>query len=317
MATKKDVPELGEIHGAEKHSGFARRSFIKFSGAAITAGLTGVAVEDVLADGTSPTDQLCDPSSTAWCKIRPDPASLCGSTSDDDPLWKIAQNCVSNPGGNCRSVPGSNGDYIVVNGKTPNNDYLLLPTCRVTGIECPMIWNSGAPNFWKGALEGAKLSSVSPKQPYGFGINSKDARKRQQLHIHIAPLQNGSVKILPQLTAQKKKIVTDKRDWLNSVIIIKGVEPNGPKDRPYRALWVQDLDHNMFEYLFAYIATPMGLQERMDPAAIMPYENLVVIPEDPKTGTGFYVLNSDGRLEIPNPKIKGISSVDQLFYGTT
>jgi CDP-diacylglycerol pyrophosphatase len=315
MVTKKNVSDREETHCAEKAFEVPRRNFLKFSGAALTAGLTGVPFDDVLADRSSLTDQLCDPSATVWCKTRPDPKSLCGSTDDDDPLWKIAQGCASHAGGNCRSVPGSNNDYIVVDGKTANNDYLLLPTCRITGIECPMIWKSGAPNFWKGALEGAKLSSVAPKQPYGFGINSKDARKRNQLHIHIAPLQNGSVKILPQLTALKKKIVTDKRDWINCVIVVKGVEPNGPKDRPYRALWIQDLDHNMFEYLYAYIATPMGQQEKMDPDAIMPYENLVVIPEDPKTGTGFYVLNSDGRLEVSNPKMKGISSVDQLFYG--
>lgn len=316
MVTGKDEID-SQAQPAESESGFVRRDFIKLSGAAVTAGLTGLGAEDAFAD-KAPSGQIsaCAEAS-AWCEQKPRP-SPCGSISDQEPLWVKARGCAQNPSDpSCRPVPGSNGEYVVVNGQTGGgNNYLLLATCRITGIECPMLWQSNAPNYWKGASEGAKVKGVNLRAPYGFGINSTNARSAQQFHIHMAPLQNtGAAKILSQLTALKSTIATDKRDWVNRVVVITGVEPNGDvRARPYRALWLQDLDHNLFEYLFTYIAKPLAVKEKTDPEKIMPFENLVVVPEDPQKGTGFFLLNSDGSLRDSSGKLRGVSAVDQLFY---
>jgi CDP-diacylglycerol pyrophosphatase len=263
---------------------------------------------------------MCGSERMVRTKTPPKPG---GSTSDTDTLWKKAQSCAqSTTDPSCRQVKGSNGEYVVINGdKGGGNNYLLLATCRISGIECPMIWQSNAPNYWKGASEGAKIGgqgqwAVNLKAPYGFGINSPRARSAQQFHIHMAPLQNtGKSKVLSQLTALKPSIVGDKKDWINRIVVITGVEANGDAEpRPYRALWVQDLDHNLFDYLFTYIAKPLASKEKTTPENIMQFENLIVIPEDPTKGTGFFVLNSDGSLRDSTGKYHGVGAVDQLFY---
>jgi CDP-diacylglycerol pyrophosphatase len=306
-----------QAQSEENENEFLRRDFIKLSGVVVASGITGLSVEDAFADKRSSDQISACAEASAWCEQKPRP-SPCGSISDTDALWKKAQGCAQNPSDpSCRPVPGSNSEYVVVNGQTGGgNNYLLLATCRITGIECPMLWQSNAPNYWKGASAGAKVKGVNLREPYGFGINSTNARSAQQFHIHMAPLQNtGASKILPQLTALKPNIVGDKRDWINRVVVVTGVEANGDvRPRPYRALWVQDLDHNLFDYLFTYIAKPLATKEKTDPEKIMPFENLVVIPEDPAKGTGFFVLNSDGSLRDSTGKLRGVSAVDQLFY---
>jgi hypothetical protein len=84
--------------------------------------------------------------------------------------------------------------------------------------------------------------------------------------------------------------------------------------RPYRALWVHSLDENLFPLLYDWIAKPLGTQEQVNPADVMAFENLIVIPVA-APNTGYYVLNSDRKLKDPaTGKIPGIGSIDQLFY---
>jgi CDP-diacylglycerol pyrophosphatase len=331
METGKDEIDRVETQSADNDSGFIRRDFIKLSGAAVTAGLAGLGAGDALAGNQQwPRGQpsACT-DSTAWCDQKTYRPTLCGDTRDTDTLWVKAQGCVNNPDPSCRAVTGSNGDYVVVNGYVKGNDYLLLALCRVTGIECPMLWQSGAPNYWNGAREGAKLNDpknpVTLRSPFGFGVNSKNARSYQQFHIHMAPLLKSPVNIMDQLAKVHNQIGAKPEKWLDTVITIEGMEQKpGTKPpvyerrvRPYRALWVHTLDENLFTLLYDYIAKPLGAQEKVDPADVMAFENLIVIPVA-APNSGYYVLNSDRKLKDPaTGKIPGIGSIDQLFYWGT
>jgi CDP-diacylglycerol pyrophosphatase len=323
MTTRKAETDLVETQ-SDKENGFQRRDFIKLSGAALTTGLTGLGVDEAVAGRGSTCN---DGSATAWCEQKTFRPSLCGDTRDTDTLWQKAQGCVSAPDPSCRAVPGSNSDYVVVNGYVKGNDYLLLALCRVTGIECPMIWQSSAPNYWKGAWEGAKLNDpknpVTLRSPFGFGINSRNARSYQQFHIHMAPLLRSPVNIMNQLARVHNDIGAKPEKWISTVITIEGREQtktNPPtyenRVRPYRALWVHSLDENPFGLLYDWIAKPLGVQEKADPADVMAFENLIVIPVAPPN-TGFYLLNSDRKLKDATGKIPGIGSIDQLFYWGT
>jgi CDP-diacylglycerol pyrophosphatase len=319
MATRKSETDLVETQ-SDKDNGVKRRDFIKLSGAAVTTGLTGLGVDEAVAGRGSTCN---DGPATAWCEqkaFRPNP---CGDTRENDPLWQKAQGCVSAPDPSCRPV-GSSSDYVVVNGYVKGNDYLLLALCRVTGIECPMIWQPSAPNYWKGAWEGSKLNDpknpVTLHAPYGFGINSKNARSYKQFHIHMAPLLRSPVNIMDQLAKVHNDIGAKPEKWMSTVITIEGREQIKANPltyenrvRPYRALWVHSLDENLFGVLYDWIAKPLGAQEQMDPADVMAFENLIVIPVAPPN-TGFYLLNSDRKLKDATGKIPGIGSIDQLFY---
>ena len=89
---------------------------------------------------------------------RPDStlsATSCGSPSDSGGrfvLWDKVQVCEekkTQPQTNCLV---NDSDYVVLNGgANTTHDYLLVPTRRVSGIECPLIWDQNAPNYWQDA----------------------------------------------------------------------------------------------------------------------------------------------------------------------
>jgi CDP-diacylglycerol pyrophosphatase len=72
-----------------------------------------------------------------------------------------------------------------------NHNFLLVPTCRVIGIECPFIWSTGAPNYWQDAWKEATAQVATP--PIGLGINSVSARQQDQLLIHLAGIHQQAL----------------------------------------------------------------------------------------------------------------------------
>ncbi|GGM18173.1 MULTISPECIES: hypothetical protein [Micromonospora] len=125
-----------------------RRQLVALSGTAGAVGLLGlVGAGGALADGGSAgpaatpgsPPALGGPGGPAPC---PTPSAACGFPADTGgrfDLWDRVQVCegtkVGPPFSQClRTTP----TYVILNGGSgSNHDYLLVPSCRVRGIECP------------------------------------------------------------------------------------------------------------------------------------------------------------------------------------
>ncbi|MEH2464340.1 CDP-diacylglycerol diphosphatase [Nostoc sp.] len=114
-----------------------------------------------------------------------------------DLLWNKVQKCIGNqqeihkpeP---CLSVD-INNKYVVANGNKPV-DYLLVPTDKISGIEASQISQLSSRNYWQYAWEKAtdkdyirsKAPQAKNREQIGLAINSKQARRQDQLHIHMS-----------------------------------------------------------------------------------------------------------------------------------
>ncbi|MFC0005751.1 CDP-diacylglycerol diphosphatase [Micromonospora siamensis] len=278
-----------------------RRHFVRLSGAA-GAGLLGlVGAGRALADGglddggqghDLPPPDLGAPGAGSC----PTPSALCGRPSDSGPryeLWERVQVCTGAasppPFVDCLSVTST---YVVLRGfPTNTHNYLLVPTCRVSGIECPWIATTAAPNYWLDAWNNAQAGQpghvVYPT--IGLGINSVAARQQDQLHIHLAGIHSG---IQTQLNQYDSTITNDPTRWRNQFVPILGVSASAAVSpyRTYRVLRVATLNTNLFTLLRDYVVRPTG--------AAMGDQILAVTPRLVGSG-GFYVLNS--QLALPNP----------------
>jgi CDP-diacylglycerol pyrophosphatase len=210
-------------------------------------------------------------------------ADDCGSPSDtgnDVYLWTKVQECLQHPPGTCLEVNPHEG-VAVVRGSQGKTDFLLVPTVRIKGIECPKIWQPGAPNYWELAWRKAQVY-LPHRTSIGLGINSQAARTQNQLHIHLAAIRN-QVKV--ELGKHDHDITQKPEEWKNSVVTVLG--------RNYRVLRVADLGSNLFALLREHVAT----NDMRD-------QTLIVTARQP---TGFYVLNSQASLR------NGTSTCDTLL----
>ncbi|WP_091601290.1 CDP-diacylglycerol diphosphatase [Micromonospora mirobrigensis] len=279
-----------------------RRHFVRLSGAA-GAGLLGLmGAGRALADGGPddggpapdvPPPDLGAPGGPPSC---PTPSGLCGNPSDSgagNELWERVQVCTgarpSPPFVDCLTMTST---YVVLRGAPTNtHNYLLLPTCRVKGIECPWIATTAAPNYWLDAWNNAQAGQpghvVYPT--IGLGINSVAARQQDQLHIHLAGIHSG---IQTQLNQYDSTITNNPSRWRNQFVPILGVSasPAVSPYRTYRVLRVATLNMNLFTLLRDQVVRPTG--------AAMGDQILAVTPRLVGSG-GFYVLNS--QLALPNP----------------
>ena len=95
----------------------------------------------------------------------------------------------------CASVDLAGGSAVLKDAspKKPNQ-FLLIPTIRVTGIESPDLLKPGAPNYfaaaWKARtnLDGL-VHKTLPRDDVALVINSVAGRTQEQLHIHIDCIQ--------------------------------------------------------------------------------------------------------------------------------
>ena len=85
--------------------------------------------------------------------------------------------------------------------------FLLVPTIRVTGIEDPYLRSQSAPNYWELAWEAAQRylpeSVTKDRKRIGLAINSVYGRSQNQLHIHISCINADAARILD---AEQNKI---------------------------------------------------------------------------------------------------------------
>lgn len=295
-----------------------RRQFIALSGAvgAVTlvtgAGATGRAVA---ADDTGYGEDACTcptpPTSPPGAGQSPCPPAsmqaLCGGLTDNDALWHDVQYCTR---GIVPPAPQLKPDclkttpnYVVLHGKPETqHNYLLLPSCRITGIECPFLVTSGVANYWSEAWENARSGGSVPVQypSIGLGINSKGARRFHQMHIHMAGVRPSTQRRLQELDTMGR-MATQPAQWGAPANQAPITGTPGSGDRTYRILKLTDLRQNLFALLNQYVVRPNALS--------MADQTLIVVPKMTATGFAgvFYVLNSDTSLH------GGTSTCDYLL----
>src|SRR5262245_2634070 len=250
----------------EKADGLGRRQFIRLSGAAgasaVLAGAGGSLLAGADADATHASPAKTHPPGAMPC---PTPSDLCGYPSQTGGrylLWDRAQACESgSPPSYCQGITPT---YVVLYGGPANpHNYLLVPSCRVSGIECPFISTSAAPNYWQDAWGEAR-----PRVQFaniGLGINAAIRREQDQLHIHMAGIHSG---VQDQLNKYDSKITDNKANWKNQIVPIEGMDKGTPVTRSYRALRVANLSGNLFALLLNNVVSQ----------ADMGYQMMVVTP---------------------------------------
>jgi CDP-diacylglycerol pyrophosphatase len=175
------------------------------------------------------------------------------AAADPDALWKIVHDkCVPNitfhkDPAPCTLVelpPNPDKGWVVLKDRDGPEQYLVIPTARITGIEDPAILAPGATNYFQAAWAARldmleKLKRELPREDISLAINSPFGRSQNQLHIHIDCLR------------------PDVRDALAAHLAEIGPTwapiPGGLDGHPYRARRVDgdDLTENPFTLLAA------------------------------------------------------------------
>lgn len=242
----------------------------------------------------------------------PYPPSDCGSKSDDDSLWKDVDGV--NPkrkGPNLEVVEEGNLSYALHDGnrKGENHKYnlLVIPTARITGIECDQILNpKDVLNLWSAAWGKAKEQfgkSLKPTE-WMLGINSKFGRSHNQLHVHLTGVDKNIRTQLDKLT----NVPTDLTKWNDSLYVLG--------DHAYRIVKVKSLETNPFTLLQDHVA--QKFKDRFD-------QSLVVVAD---ARDGYYLIATQGKPKVtgqpahePDLKIRegsntyyGTEAIDSLMY---
>ncbi|MFJ7586455.1 CDP-diacylglycerol diphosphatase [Streptomyces sp. NPDC097617] len=294
------------MNAIDRTNDMPRRQFVALSGA-LGAGalLTGTGGSASAATGPDPV-----PGKPSCCPCPTDPnppgggqnpcpptqmQSLCGLPSDTDPLWQDVQYCTRGivpPSGQRPDCLKTTPNYVVLNGRPPSpHNYLLLPSCRITGIECPFLVSPNVANYWHEAWEtgrsGGDVPVVFPN--IGLGINSQSARYFHQLHIHMAGVRASTQRRLQALEAAGR-VAPAPSQWRDTQYQAALTGADGTGDRTYRILRLDALTQNLFVLLNQNVVRPLGLD--------MAGQTLIVVPKMTAMGfdRSFYVLNSDSSL---------------------
>jgi CDP-diacylglycerol pyrophosphatase len=116
-----------------------------------------------------------------------------------DALWIVVHDdCVPDQLHNHNPDPcarvdldgGVDKGFAILKDISGSEQYLLIPTARISGIESPLILAPDAPNYFAEAW-GARtylddaLHQTLPREDVALAINSAPGRSQDQLHIHI------------------------------------------------------------------------------------------------------------------------------------
>jgi CDP-diacylglycerol pyrophosphatase len=199
---------------------------------------------------------------------------------------------------------GDDPTYVVLHGDpVTNHNFLLVPSCRISGIECPFISTLSAPNYWLEAWTNAHPSGAAPViyPNIGLGINSASPmyRQQEQLHIHMAGILSG---VQAQLNNFDSVITNNPANWGNQIVPVAGLDNGMPAPRSYRALRVPNLNQNLFR----------TLRNNVVPQAEMAKQTMIVARRHMGSG-GFYVLNSQPDLVISPGQPHGTGTADLLL----
>jgi CDP-diacylglycerol pyrophosphatase len=287
----------GNEKASEKAGGLPRRQFVRLSGAAGTAALlAGTGAGKNPAAATRSPRCGPRPKGAAAC---PTPSDICGHLTDTSTkggpdkflLWdkvQVAEGTKMSPPYPPVISLKTTPDYAILHGyPETDHNFLLVPSCRISGIECPFIWGSKAyPGYWNDAWEQAQPGGAAPVNYHsiGLGINSANTRQQDQLHIHMAGILS---RVQAQLNKLEKagKITSDRTKWPDQVVPVEGRDAKGMTvTRHYRALIFTDkseLKKNLFMLLGDHV--PAAEKNKAD-------QMMVVTP---RSKGGFYILNSD------------------------
>lgn len=85
---------------------------------------------------------------------------------------------------------GDEKGFAILKDIRGDTQFLLIPTVRISGIENPITWEPGAPNYFADAWEARAyveetIHQSLPRNYIGLAINSASSRSQDQLHIHV------------------------------------------------------------------------------------------------------------------------------------
>ena len=219
------------------------------------------------------------------------------AAADPDALWKIVHDkCVPNATRHMDPAPCTLVElpadpakgWAVLKDREGIEQYLVIPTARISGIEDPAVLAPDAANYFEAAWAArrdmlAKLGHEVPRDAISLAINSPFGRSQNQLHIHVDCLR------------------ADVRDALNAQLAGIGADwarLPGPLDgHPYLARRIdgEELTVNPFALLAA--APGVG-------AAGIGEHTLVVVGATFPQGPGFVALD-DHRDAAPGDRASG------------
>ncbi|WHU48283.1 CDP-diacylglycerol diphosphatase [Gordonia sp. L191] len=243
----------------------------------------------------------------AWGAPPPD----CGSPSDSSKtngrfwLWDQVKGCTpAQPGSNLyvKQISASPNRFYAIRrgGDNPhgNNDMLLMPTNRISGIECSYLRHD-PPNWWAGAWREAVANiPAKPSSPLALGVNSKDRRGQDQLHIHLSQVFYPTFSDLRQIQP-----VTKISDWMTPQANVE-LRINDRHKTPLRkTAWFRVVKYTgALPNLFAELAKVLPATESM--------EHQVVGAVWTGIGSTYYLINSTA---LKTPKGPGTGLLDYIY----
>jgi len=119
--------------------------------------------------------------------------------ADREELWHLVHDqCVPDQVRDVDPAPctavdltaGEQRGYAVLKDSDGAEQFLVIPTARVTGIEDPVLREPAAPNYfeyaWRAkAFTEAAVGGTIPRDWISLAVNSIGARTQDQLHIHV------------------------------------------------------------------------------------------------------------------------------------
>jgi CDP-diacylglycerol pyrophosphatase len=125
-------------------------------------------------------------------------------------LWHIVHDrCLPDQQQNGRPTPcievslgpGVDRGYAVLKDRDGAEQYLVMPTIEVTGIEDARLLAPGGPNYFAAAWRAqtyvdARIGKTMPRQDMAVSVNSPYGRSQDLLHLHVDCLTPRSVAAL-------------------------------------------------------------------------------------------------------------------------
>lgn len=283
----------------DEANGLTRRRFVRFSGVVGASAILTGAGHGLAA--AHPNRRPHPPEDPCTCPPPggPNPAT-CGSTASQDHLWQAVQRCNSG-GAGCTAQQRSSDTYVFAG--TNSHNFITVPTLRINGIECPWICDTSAPNYWQDAWDWAHTPPTRVDAPIGLGINSKDNRQADQLHIHMAETRTLS---RSDLVNQDGAAATTFAGWPGTRVPIRGFSAVLGQYVPhvYRVV-IRPTFGNV--NLFARLRDMVGQSQ-------MEHQTLIVVPRPTGLGGGYYIVNS--QLSLSAPGLTGSNTCDPLLQLT-
>ena len=145
-------------------------------------------------------------------------------------LWHIVHDlCVPGQQANGRPAPcievslaqGADRGYAVLKDKHGAEQYLVMPTLDITGIEDPRVLAPDAPDYFTDAWRArtyveALIGKPMPRQDMAVSVNSAYGRSQDLLHLHVDCLTPRSV---AALVAEQPRVG---HHWSHTPIILEG-----------------------------------------------------------------------------------------------